>query len=437
MTSVELRQDRAKLVHDAGEILKKVGDEKRNMTPEEEERFDKLHADGDLLLKTIERMERQESNERSLAASRLAAKEALVGRESRKMSADPAENAKLEMDAFRSFLRGGWQGMTEEERTVANVGAEKARRIVKDLGVDERAAQTVTTTGGGYLIPREFQAELDQAMLAFGPMLNPAAVRVMTTSSGAPLDWPTVNDTSNKGRLLGINTIVTNTGITYGSVTLSAYKFSSDSVLVPVELAQDSAFPVDAHVRDVLAERIGRIVNDYCTTGSGSSQPMGIVTGATASGITGFDMSDRDNATIQTTWYPQLVALVHSIDPAYRMAGSFMMHDTMLRDLRLMRDTTGNPIWQAGLRAGEPDTILGYPYWINQSMANTGTNANIPILFGNLKKFIVRMVRPTVMLRLVERYADYFQIGYISYERLDSNLLDAGTHPIKTATVVT
>ena len=101
------------------------------------------------------------------------------------------------------------------------------------------------------------------------------------------------------------------------------------------------------------------------------------------------------------------------------------------------KDTTGQPIWMPGMVAGRPDTLLGYPYNINQSMVSLGVNTQKGILFGDFKKYIVRRVRPTVLIRLVERYADYHQIGYLAFERLDGNLLDAGTHPIKYGTGAT
>ena len=40
------------------------------------------------------------------------------------------------------------------------------------------------------------------------------------------------------------------------------------------------------------------------------------------------------------------------------------------------------------------------------------------------------MAGGTTVLRLVERYADYLQVGYIGFLRADGNLVDAGTHPI-------
>ena len=56
-----------------------------------------------------------------------------------------------------------------------------------------------------------------------------------------------------------------------------------------------------------------------------------------------------------------------------------------------------------------------------------------PAVFGDLTKFKVRRVAGDVtVLRLAERYADYLQVGYIAFLRADSNLVDAGTHPVAT-----
>jgi HK97 family phage major capsid protein len=446
MTSIEMRKDRAKLIADAGAILKKATDEGRKaMSTEEDAQFTRLHDEADSLLKQIEKIELHEKRQTELAATAIADRTADPdpdgggdddpSDELRAMRA--RKTARHEQEAFRSFLRGGWAGIPQEQRAVAMRHRASAATMKEIAGSEARTAQTVTTTGGGYLIPRAFQKEVDHAMLAFAQVKS--ACRVITTPTGNPLDWPTVDDTAIKGRLLGINAAITNTGFTVGTVAFVAYKFSSDSILVPSELMQDADMgeSLDTFLRDMLAERLGRILADYFTTGTGSSQPQGIVAGATASGISGFDLSDLTSPTTAYTWYDQLVGLEHSVDPAYRIGGAFMMHDTMLRDLKKVKDTTGRPIWQPGAMVGSPDTILGYPYFINQSMANTGTNANIPIIFGNLKKFVVREVRPMVLLRLVERYADNDQTGFIAFSREDSHLIDAGTHPIKSATVVT
>ena len=104
---------------------------------------------------------------------------------------------------------------------------------------------------------------------------------VMRTTDGATMPWPTVNDTSNVGELLGENTGVAEADPTYGVVNFGAYKYSSKMVQVPSELLEDSAFDLGRELFELLGERLGRIQATHFTTGTGVSQPQGVVTGAT------------------------------------------------------------------------------------------------------------------------------------------------------------
>ena len=92
-------------------------------------------------------------------------------------------------------------------------------------------------------------------------------------------------------------------------------------------------------------------------------------------------------------------------------------------------DKFGRPIWLPGIAVNAPERV-GYPYVINQSMPTIAPNA-VTLLFGDLQKFIIRKVRDMQVIRLVERYADFGQVGFIAFSRVDSNLVDAGTHPIQ------
>ena len=47
-----------------------------------------------------------------------------------------------------------------------------------------------------------------------------------------------------------------------------------------------------------------------------------------------------------------------------------------------------------------------------------------------MKKFCVRRVKEMSILRLSERFADFGQVAFLAFGRYDSNLLDAGTHPV-------
>jgi HK97 family phage major capsid protein len=93
---------------------------------------------------------------------------------------------------------------------------------------------------------------------------------VIDTDSGAPMNWPTVNDTANVGAILAENTQVTEQDVTFGQTPLGAYMYTSRLVRVSYQLLQDSAFNLDEFLRDILGERIGRILNQHFTTGTGS-----------------------------------------------------------------------------------------------------------------------------------------------------------------------
>jgi len=399
----ELREKQQKLVSDARALLADIKDDTAEARVAElESQHDTAMAEYDRLEARIKREEALEARERDLNA----ADDRRPNGEDRSVQGGRQENAdEARAAAFRSYLRHGLEDMPAEER-----------KIVREM----RAQAVGTDSKGGYLVPEGFMAELVKSLKAWGPMLDPGVTRVLTTTAGNSIPWPTMDDTSNEGSLIGENTQVTETEVAFGTKTLEAYKYTSGVVLVSAELLQDSAIDVEGTVRAAMAERIGRVGNRHLTVGDGSAKPNGIVTAATA--VTGV-------AAAAALTFDDMIELFHAVDPAYRDDPSvrFMFNDGTLKSLRKIKDTvTGNYIWQpADVRTGAPATILDKPYSINQAMAAIGA-ANKSVAFGAFNRYVVRMVREFAIRRLVERYADYDQTGFIGFTRLDGELLDAG-----------
>lgn len=46
-------------------------------------------------------------------------------------------------------------------------------------------------------------------------------------------------------------------------------------------------------------------------------------------------------------------------------------------------------------------------------------------------KYLMREVLGVTLVRMNERYADYHQVAFVAIMRFDSDLLDAGTNPLK------
>jgi HK97 family phage major capsid protein len=451
MALQELVDKRARLWEESKAILKKAEDDKREeLTGEEQAKFDTLHAEMEGLKGTIDRIKRADEVERELTESRGRKTEPAnlpeVRREpelvrGRRVEPHYRDDDDARLDALRTWLLAG----STERNKLSDQQISNARHLgwdinqkVIDVSLALRPMRSLQPTevdrweyraqgvGSGaiglFTVPNEMMRPLEVALLTFGGMRQVATV--IRTDTGANLPIPTVNDTGNVGAILAENTAATTQDVAFGQLVLGSYKYSSKIVLVSVELMMDNAINLAQFLGDALGTRIGRITNTHFTVGTGGgTQPTGIVTAATSGkvGLVG-----------QTTTviFDDLVDLEHSVDPAYRQGGRFMMHDKTLAALKKIKDSQGRPLFLPGLSVNAPDTILGYPYTINQDVAQMAANAK-SILFGALSKYIIRDVLGVTLLRLDERYAEFHQVAFLAFARFDGNLLNAGTNPVK------
>lgn len=315
---------------------------------------------------------------------------------------------------FRKYCRVGMQDLEAEEREM--------------LQSNFRAQGEGSGAAGGYTVPEGFWAKVTETLKLYGGAQDGA--EVITTSTGNPLPWPTNDDTANVGYQLGENTAATNEGdLVFGQKELGNYTYVSGPVLASIQLIQDSGIDIEAFIARKQGERLGRIENTRFTTGTGSSQPQGYVTGAT---------TGKTTAGATAITYDELIDLIHSVDAAYRASGRCMwkFHDLVLAYLRKIRDDSGGagvgrPIWEPSIQAGVPDMLLGYPYRVNNDMDSTVAATKKVATFGDYQSgFVVRKVAGGAMMRLAERYAEALQVGFIGYERADALVQDASAYKL-------
>lgn len=389
--ATELREQRAALASQAFELTKTA------MTAETRTTYDRIMADVDVMKGDIDRAEKAEALDAELRSTVKPPAAQITG----------TETEQVKEAAFRKAFKNYLSCRKDE---VGQRSAELRTYTGMNVG---------TGSAGGYFVPQGFQYEIETALKAFGGMRQVA--RLLETATGNALPWPTSNDTAVSGELISENSTVTMANPTIGHITLNAFKYSTKMVQVSIELLQDSAFDIEAYLKDAFVTRLGRITNNHFTVGGGTTLPNGITVGSSA------------GPTAQAAGavsYVDLVELEHSVDPAYRQGAKFMFADSTLKKIKELKDAQGHPLWSAGLASGAPDTILGYGYQINQDMPVIGTG-NVQAVFGALNKYLIRSVKELSVLRLDERYAEFGQVAYIGYARYDGNVIDAGTAPIK------
>jgi HK97 family phage major capsid protein len=258
---------------------------------------------------------------------------------------------------------------------------------------------------------------MTETLKAFGGLMQHA--NVITTSTGNSLQWPTNDDTANVGAILAENTIITEQEATFGTRNLGAFTYTSKLVRVSIQLMQDSAFDMDSWLPRKLGERIGRAVAADLVTGTGVGEPEGLLTNSTEGAtVTLTNWDDLDGGFV----YGALIDLEHSVDPAYRGMGNcrFVLNDTTLSEIRKQTDTQLRPLWLPVPVAGMPATINGNPYTIDQGMPSPADGAK-SVMYGDIRAgLVVRQVLDVQMVRLAERYADYLQVGFFGFSRLDA-----------------
>ena len=316
---------------------------------------------------------------------------------------DPSKSVEMSAkDVLGIYLRNG-----------KNVTPEQAAMI-------HNAMSTTTTTEGGYTVPAEIASMVVDAMKAYGGMRSVS--QILTTAGGNSLNYPTSDGTAEVGEIVDQNGAATGADITFGTVAVNPYKYSSKKIALPVELVQDSAIDVVAFVVNRLATRLARITNQHYTVGDGSGKPFGVMARA-ATGKTGA------TGTATSVTYDDLIDLIHSVNSAYRTNARFMLNDLSVAVIRKLKDTTGRPIWNPGdmegIADGTPSTICGYAYTVNDDVATMAANAK-SIAFGDFSQFVIRDVQnSTSMLRFDDSaFALNGQVGFCGWTRTGSNLLD-------------
>lgn len=428
LKSQELRKRARNLYTQANDILSSATDA---MDKEQEQRFDSLHAEMESLLKQAEKIENFEKKQFEEEEAH-----EIHDRNKKPHELTAEQKKAAENLAMKEYLRTGTVPQELREfMKPAKAEADDKGRIdaeLKALGITRAAQQSTTDSAGGYTIPEGFQAELDRGVKAFGGMFE--AARIWNTSTGNTVMWPNNNDTANKAYLLAEagNAETSAVAATFGQQQFEAYKYTSGLIRISSELLTDSAFNMPALISELLSERMFRGLNEAFTTADGSSKPKGI-TVAAAHGN-----NAADDAALAAA---DFLNLEHDVDPGYRNRPGtrWMFHDSVLKIIKKLSvaDTTVYPLWLPSFRDSAPATILGYPYTINQDMAtftdgSTSANDNKKIaLFGDFQKYIIRRVAGMRMVRLNERFGDTDEVGFVVFFRVDGDLLDAGTHPVK------
>ncbi|MBZ5527072.1 MAG: phage major capsid protein [Acidobacteriia bacterium] len=280
-------------------------------------------------------------------------------------------------------------------------------------GLDERAQGEGTGGTGGYIVPQSFARQFLASLKAHDGLFD--AATVVVTDSGAEFPMPVDDDTGNVAAVVAESGASTPQDASFDVVAFGkSPQWRSKIVRASMEVVGDAGFNFQALLAGCFARRFAR--------GIGAAF-IATLLGAATLGKT------ATSATVITA--DELLDLVASVDSAYAQNGGWLMTFATFTTLRKLKgSTSGDFLLPIGRNAEGRPTLFDMPVFLSPSMPAMTTTLK-PILFGDLSRFLRREVRNSLVTRTyVERFAEYGQVGYEGFWRVDGALAKASSAPV-------
>ncbi|HYE29004.1 MAG TPA: phage major capsid protein [Allosphingosinicella sp.] len=257
-----------------------------------------------------------------------------------------------------------------------------------EAGVELKAVAGTSDAAGGYAVPEEIDAEIGRLLTAISPIrrianvvrVGSAGYRKLVTAGGTPSGW--VSETAGRPE----TATPTFHEVAPPSGELYANPAASQAML------DDAAFDVEAWLASEIATEFARAEGSAFVSGNGVNRPKGFLAAPTAIQVD----SIRPFGTLQyistgvAGGFPaeapqdKLIDLVQALRPPYRQGAAFVMNSATAARIRKFKTDDGAFLWQPGLAAGQPDSLLGYPVVEAEDMPDVAADS-FSIAFGNFR----------------------------------------------------
>ena len=271
----------------------------------------------------------------------------------------------------------------------------------------QKQMDELTGAAGGFLVPPQLAKGIIDVLRSRQVIqqLNPM---VVTGLVGNSLDAPRIDEGSS-GYWVGESESKTESVLELGMLELRL-KEAAALVKVSNNLLEDSTPTADTIVKNDMGRALATVEQRGILVGTGGGMPLGILNWP------GLNTTAWDN-TDGGTMYDSLIDAITALENRNSELTGWLVHPTDKGILRKIKDTQDHPIWQSGLQAKEPDTLLGYPLFYTTDM----TAGNI--LLGDWRDLLIIEKRAGIVMKASDEAGDSFtdnQTWFRATRRVDS-----------------
>ncbi|WP_392552918.1 phage major capsid protein [Orbus wheelerorum] len=332
--------------------------------------------------------------------------------------------AKSDMEAeLKSMKRPNGQGANVSEHKEAFMRFIKKGDEAGLAELERKAMQTGSDSDGGFAVPTELNTDILAALKDQVVMRQEATVITVGTEEwkklvnlgGTSSGWVGEIDKRPETGTSKLTEIKPIFGEIYGNPQATQ------------RMLDDAFFSVEQFITNELVQNFAESEEIAFTSGDGTNKPKGFLAYATDTK----DDKTRDWGKLQTiapaksgiVTGDDLLKLIYTQRKVYRAGSKFMLNNQTLFQVRLLKDSNGNYLWQPGLQLGQPSSILGYAAAENEQMPDVGDEKS-PIAFGDFKRSFYIFDRIGIRM-LRDPYTNKPFVGFYTTKRVGSMLADS------------
>lgn len=278
-----------------------------------------------------------------------------VGVEAKSMNAAQGEYSK----AFRNYLRKGMDAGLE--------------------GLATKALSVGSDPDGGYLVTPTMSATIVKSVLETSPMRQLASVETISSDALELIDdhdQAAAGWTSETGAVSDTNTP------TLAKRNIPTHELYAQPKATQ-KLVDDAAIDIEAWLSVKISDIFASKENTAFISGNGVGQPRGIL--SYTAGSSWGTIEQVNSGTNGAVTADGLINLFYKLKDAHARNATFLMNRTVVNAVRLLKEATTNQyLWQPGLSAGAPDTLLGVPVMMAADMPTAATNS-LSVAVGDFK----------------------------------------------------
>lgn len=264
----------------------------------------------------------------------------------------------------------------------ARTGADRAlaARVEQDMSVSVDA-------DGGYLVPSDMTGRIALRIFDLSPIRQIAFVQPTTASE---LEGLADNDQAEFG-WTGETEPRPETATPRLGKWIIAAEEAFAQPKVTTKLLADAAVDVEAWLIAKVGDRMARGEGDAFINGNGIKKPRGFctyTTAPTADEARAWGVLQHWNTGVNAAFAASnpadiLIDVIESVKSGYRDAARWVTRRSVTSLIRKFKESTTNAyLWQPGLQAGQPATLLGYPVTMAEDMPALAAGS-LSLAFGN------------------------------------------------------